>query len=191
MITDRLKEQTKNNHDRLEKKLDIFEHLVTVETYTELLKKMYFFYSPLEENLKTISKDLPPHYKVKAPLLKKDLQQLGVDLESLHSQQTPMTLKCSNGADAFGILYVLEGSTMGGQVIYHHLQKKLGLSAETGASFYFGYGSQTAQLWSVFKNYINNYSVSHPAQSDRMLSKADETFVYLEKWLCSESPNQQ
>jgi len=41
---------------------------------------------------------------------------------------------------AFGVLYVLEGSTLGGRHIALALEKRLGLTAGNGAMFFNAYG---------------------------------------------------
>jgi heme oxygenase len=51
---------------------------------------------------------------------------------------------------AFGCLYVMEGSTLGGKIIYNILKKQLGLSDSAGASFFYGYGPATGEKWKTF-----------------------------------------
>jgi heme oxygenase len=51
-----------------------------------------------------------------------------------------------------GTLYVIEGATLGGQVISRHLYRHLGFSANAGARFFNGYGDEAAtqQQWTLF-----------------------------------------
>jgi heme oxygenase len=49
-----------------------------------------------------------------------------------------------------GQLYVVEGSTLGGQVIARQLEVSLGLTAETGARMFAGHGANTAERWQSF-----------------------------------------
>lgn len=49
-----------------------------------------------------------------------------------------------------GSLYVVEGSTLGGQVIARLLKQHLGISPETGGRFYAGHGPLTQDRWSDF-----------------------------------------
>ena len=52
--------------------------------------------------------------------------------------------------DLVGILYVLEGSTLGGQLISKHLAKNLDLTSKTGGRFFAGYAENTATFWTDF-----------------------------------------
>jgi heme oxygenase len=49
-----------------------------------------------------------------------------------------------------GCLYVLEGSTMGGRVIYKQLQSVLKLNQQTGGRFFAGHGELTMPMWQAF-----------------------------------------
>ena len=57
-----------------------------------------------------------------------------------------------------GLLYVLEGSTLGGQFIAQHLQLTYGYTRSTGSDFYSGYGEQTTTHWQSFITYLNSFS---------------------------------
>ena len=61
------------------------------------------------------------------------------------------------------MLYPLEGSTLGGQVISIRLRDNLGLNATNGGRFFNGYGEQTGQYWAEFLDY-----------ADRSLRTSDE-----------------
>ena len=48
------------------------------------------------------------------------------------------------------MLYVLEGATLGGQVICRQLGPRLNLSADAGLSFYASYGELVGPRWKTF-----------------------------------------
>ncbi len=50
-----------------------------------------------------------------------------------------------------GRMYVMEGSTLGGQYIARHVEERLGLTHGHGNAFFTGYGPQTAARWREFK----------------------------------------
>jgi heme oxygenase len=52
--------------------------------------------------------------------------------------------------ELIGSLYVLEGATRGGRVIFRRMQKVLGITEDRGGRFFYGYGSQSEQLWHEF-----------------------------------------
>lgn len=52
-----------------------------------------------------------------------------------------------------GVLYVIEGSTMGGQVIARQIEASLGYTATCGARFFNAWGVETIQRWQAFLRY--------------------------------------
>jgi len=83
-----------------------------------------------------------------------------------------------------GSIYVLEGSTLGGQLIQPHLQQTLGLERGQGSSYFVGYGRQTAAMWQSFRHYVLRHSALDA--DDAMFRSAALTFQALERWLCDE-----
>lgn len=58
---------------------------------------------------------------------------------------------------ALGFMYVMEGSKLGGKVIYKHIHRTLGYSASNGAKFIADYGADTFGLWKVFLSTLSMY----------------------------------
>ena len=56
-------------------------------------------------------------------------------------------------AAVIGALYVIEGSTLGGQVIAPRLSQSLGIDCDHGAGFFHGYGDETHRHWEHFWRY--------------------------------------
>ena len=54
-------------------------------------------------------------------------------------------------AQVLGSLYVIEGSALGGRVIAPLLKRTLGLGQGSGASYFHGFGGDTAAMWSNFR----------------------------------------
>lgn len=78
-----------------------------------------------------------------------------------------------------GVLYTLEGSTLGGQVISAHLAQHQGLSAEGGARFFSGYGAQTEARWGQFWQWAVAVCPDHRSCREAA-DAAGATFAYLE-----------
>lgn len=55
-----------------------------------------------------------------------------------------------------GLLYVIEGSPLGGQHISTALSKYLGLTFDHGARFFHGHGERTLTFWNDFVAYLEN-----------------------------------
>ena len=128
--------------------------------YQQLLGIYYSLYHQLEAaikaylSLQSIAFDYQPRYKT--PLLLNDLKYWHIKPEPLRCQ---ITLPDLNSLGALlGLLYVLEGSTLGGQFIAQHLQLTYGYTRSTGSDFYSGYGEQTTTHWQSFISYLNSFS---------------------------------
>ena len=128
--------------------------------YQQLLGIYYSLYHQLEAaikaylSLQSIAFDYQPRYKT--PLLFNDLKYWHITPEPLACQ---IDLPDLNSLGALlGLLYVLEGSTLGGQFIAQHLQLTYGYTRSTGSDFYSGYGEQTTTHWQSFISYLNSFS---------------------------------
>jgi heme oxygenase len=49
-----------------------------------------------------------------------------------------------------GAMYVMEGSTLGGQLIARHVEKVLGFKSGCGDAYFLGHGDQTGRMWKEF-----------------------------------------
>jgi len=58
-------------------------------------------------------------------------------------------------AQAVGCLYVLEGSNLGGRVIYRQLQASLKIDRERGARFFHGHGEAAEAMWGGFWHFAS------------------------------------
>jgi heme oxygenase len=82
-----------------------------------------------------------------------------------------------------GCLYVLEGATLGGQVIARRLQETLKIGPENGASFFHGYGRDAGHLWKSFRAALAAYA-SDRWRQEQIIAGARDTFTHFEDWLC-------
>ena len=88
-------------------------------------------------------------------------------------------------AKAFGTLYVMEGATLGGQVINRHLKEHLGLTPENGGVFFNGYGQMTGPMWKAFGASIEAFAASANAD-DEIVAAAKDAFTSFKQ--CFEEP---
>jgi len=196
MILAKLKEQTAEQHQRLEIKLDILARLSSPQGYKSLLEQFYGFYQPLEIHLGSVM--CPPGSlsnftaRRKTPLLEKDL--LFLDLSERDLAEVPQCQKLptvESEAQAFGCLYVLEGATLGGQIISKYVADKLGYERERGAAFFKSYGAEVRAMWCGFVQALREYATAHDAD-DEVVAAAVDTFDKFEQWLCvGESPHER
>jgi heme oxygenase len=65
-----------------------------------------------------------------------------------------LPIRVEDQADLVGALYVIEGATLGGQVISPQIQAgRLGVTPEHGGRFFHGYGEQTTPRWNEFLSF--------------------------------------
>lgn len=173
-----LKEFTESTHKEIEQKLDIKNRLKELATYTILLRKMLGFYLALESSLASFDTG-EFHFVKRSPLIQQDLKKINADPTPLKPAELPA---CLNMAEATGIMYVLEGSMLGGTVIAQHLQENLGLTPESGAAFYFGKGPQTMPNWKNFLIHLEMVAQDSYKQ-EAIKQSALRTFQLLQKHL--------
>ena len=187
MILAKLREQTAEQHHRLEAKLDILTRLSSPEGYKSLLERFYGFYLPLEIHLGSVM--CPPGSLLnftarrKTPLLEKDL--LFLDLSERDLAELPQCQKLptvESEAQAFGCLYVLEGATLGGQIISKYVADKLGYERERGATFFKSYGAEVRAMWCDFMQALGEYATAHDTD-DEVVAAAVDTFDKFDQWL--------
>ncbi len=153
----------------------------TRHEYSELLQKYYGFYLPIESQLLDFHTPVFPPSRAKHNLLQEDLSflNLGPFFAPAICQKLPQIVDVPS---ALGICYVLEGATLGGQIISRHLKDSLGLKENDGLKFFLGYGSETAKMWNSFKAQARDI-VRSPQESHAMLQAAIKTFSSLSDWM--------
>jgi heme oxygenase len=80
-----------------------------------------------------------------------------------------------------GVLYVIEGSSLGGQLILKELQQRHGLTTETGARFFTGYGERISAQWRSFGDAVNTLVCAH--DSRYTLDSAKAMFRIFGDWM--------
>lgn len=81
---------------------------------------------------------------------------------------------------ALGIVYVMEGSTLGGRVILKNIEKQLGFNADNGAKYFSGYKENTGSLWKSFLFDMVQYEQQHDC-GDAIIEGANFAFGIIYK----------
>ncbi|WP_394649245.1 biliverdin-producing heme oxygenase [uncultured Deinococcus sp.] len=143
----RLKSETQALHEATEARMPVMDPGLTRADYARLLAQMHALIAPLEARL--LALDLPASLalpgRLKTPALRRDLAALNVAVPAPRPDGLPGSV-----AEGLGTLYVLEGGTLGGQIISRHLGPRLGLDAGAGLAYFSGYGPQTGPMWKRF-----------------------------------------
>lgn len=179
-----LRENTRQEHAAIESAVNFLEITRSSDAYENLLVKFYGFYSPIEEKLLRFEPDLLNlglnlRERLKTKVLIHDLELFkNVSSKIKFCSQLPAI---ENVFQVMGVLYVLEGSTLGGQVIHHHLLEKNDFADKEMLRFHFVYKEQTMDMWEKFKATLSQMPEGHEQE---ILLAAKNTFTALKDWVC-------
>ncbi len=181
-LLDRLRRETASLHQALEDGLALLRPEMRLEEYRSLLEGFYGFYAPWEASVENEIDGVIPHFRQerrKTPLLEHDLRFLASDLSAIpRCSALPDT---DSLAGVLGSLYVLEGATLGGQILSRHFHKQFNLTPGRGCSFFSSYGDAVGQRWKDFCDHLARYS--GPETDSSILRSAVDTFRLLGDWL--------
>lgn len=157
MLSDLLKSTTAYAHKKLEGQFDLQTLSESSHNLSTYLQRFHAVVAPIEselllfeDKLSELGLDLGP--RLKSGILKEDLQKLGSE-----PQAHVLEFDVINSVyEALGVLYVLEGSTLGGQVITKALKKN-----NLEAKYFDPYGAQTISFWNSLKDVLNKVSSEH------------------------------
>lgn len=186
-ILDRLRAATRLAHEAVERELDWERRVGSLDGYRDLLARLYGFHAVWEPAAAALLADdafFEPRRK--ARLLVADLRCLGLrqsDIDALALPCDPC-VPMGTRADALGAMYVLEGSTLGGQLIARRVTAVLGLGPQSGCSYYGVYGPAVGMMWRDFRARL--LDASSPEADDAMARTALCTFERLRTWLAAE-----
>jgi heme oxygenase len=175
-------------HERLEERLAITRRVVGAPEYERLLQRLYGIYQPIETNLKPFVGEFQEHgldlaARFKASKLEEDLRCLGCESEHLASLPMCARLPALRAySHAVGCAYVLEGATLGGQIIARQLCRVLEGTGDECMSFYRTYGRETASMWSSFLAFLHAHTWTNE-EIEQAVVAARETFECMEHWL--------
>jgi heme oxygenase (biliverdin-IX-beta and delta-forming) len=183
-LLERLKIETRPAHDRIEAAIDLDRRIASRNAYRDLLIRFYGFHKAWESDAAELAHDRTFfRARCKTQLLAKDLAALGLEpgeIEALPQCRPLMPLRAPEAV--LGSMYVVEGSTLGGTIIAHEVERKLGLNAETGCAFFRSYGRETAAMWKSFGAVL--LKASSPEADDIIVASAQKTFDVMHHWLC-------
>jgi heme oxygenase len=169
-----LREQTRVEHERVEATAamrHLFDDTMNVSSYVQLLRGYVDLYASWESRHAHWLRELASAgwiYESRLPALEYDLDSLeGVSETPVH-QHAPEDAK-----PAWGALYVIEGSLLGGQVIARQLAKRLPAHQHR----FFNLGShRPSHAWKDFQSLLDA-ALAEPEQLRAALLQARETFA--------------
>lgn len=190
-IMDRLKSETRSNHDQAEQNgfgMKVMNGGLTEDLYAQHLIAWRRMLAHLEQALRTSGNTLVAatwhEGLAKQPLLDRDLDQL-------RPGGFPFSPSVATAVQAFnhmvdfyaeeapecllGVLYVLEGSTMGGTVMKPRIAKQLSLENDRGLHYYGCYGKEVGVRFKEFRARMGG-SVDGSGTEESIIEAARSTF---------------
>ena len=188
-LIDRLRDETRDLHEGLERDLDWRRRMSSVDGHRGLLARWWGFHAVFEPLIEAHPPfpGLGPRRKLH--LLEADLRALGMPdagiqaLPRIRRQSLP-----NDWAGLVGAMYVLEGSTLGGQVIARYVRTVLAGTVAHGAyAYYEAYGrTHVGPMWRAFQERLST-EVPHGSH-DEVIAGARRTFAALRAWLAPDDP---
>jgi heme oxygenase len=176
VLLQRLRSETRPFHDALEQNefnQTLLAGDVSAAATSHFLRKLYGFLKPYEEQLDQhrFGPEWHMEERHRAHLILQDLEPAtGLPL---CPDMPPLTTR----AQLLGAMYVLEGSTLGGQVIARQLTKA---GIETRA-YFTGYAERTGPMWKSFCQLLTEESTDE--NQAETVESASLTFQKLHAWI--------
>jgi heme oxygenase (biliverdin-IX-beta and delta-forming) len=188
VLLDTLRSATAMAHRRLERKLPLMNPGLSLSHYRDILAAMWGYHAPLEAQLgaarawDVLGLDATAHQRTHR--LRDDLRALGLmDAAIDRLPRCDHLPSITPASRALGCLYVIEGSTLGGQVLLRHLTRHLAVDACRGGAFFAGHGEATAARWRQTCAGIAAFGARATASEAQAAEAAVHTFTTLEAWL--------
>jgi heme oxygenase len=188
----RLRSETRALHASTERRIAPAERLRDVQAYAGFLCVLYPLYASIEGRLATFGEwaALVPPLEVadrrRAHLLIADLSDLGV-AEPRGAGAAQQGVECFAGA--FGALYVIEGSRLGGRLLARQVSAAVGDAAAGALRFLGSDGTDVGHLWHELRTALSCFAAdSDAATRDAVIAGALETFRCFDRQLESWEP---
>ena len=185
-----LRTHTQAAHERL--KQNPLEESLTrsdypLRSYWLVLSDYYHFYRAMEALIESASERLKSRFdytpRRKHGWLHQDLvDSFHIDPEDAfwRPKRKFSPIRIEDQADLVGVLYTIEGASLGGQHISRHIQAgRLGVTAEHGGRFFHGYGEQTEARWNEFLTFAEQ-ACPDAAQREKAAQAALAVFTEVE-----------
>lgn len=180
-----LKERTKDLHDRIENTpiaKALASSSVRSKAYKEYLQKLLAIHIPVE-SIALANKEQWQKYGIeieqhcRTSMLEDDLKALGI------MQKPQGVLACEDWgfAKIVGALYVLEGSTMGGQILRERLSYIKGDDGLSATRYFGAYKEKTIPQWLHFSRFIDRYAAENKEESALVYEGAKTIYLAVEE----------
>ena len=165
----------------------IVSQSITLQEYRHILERLYGFVLPAEHVIEPLIvrylSSLDYEKLKRCPHLENDLTFLGLSVDELETlPQCDALTSLDTLPQALGVLYLFEGSRLGGKVLAKSLVEGLGLSELRGCAYFASNGANVGILWPSFKDVVNRY-VAAQGHDQEIIESAQKGFAALNSWL--------
>jgi len=189
-IMQRLKQETRQAHDRVEAvsyATEIKNGTISLAQYKSLLPRQYILHYTVENAIETgltqseaLQITFPKRRKV--DLLRKDMEELNILQTEI---SLPTGYYINSIPEALGAMYVTEGATLGGMFIKRMLSNIEHIRLNTSFHYYGCYGKMVGVYWQEMVRIIESYAKTTENQ-DTIVKTAKATFELYENILTRE-----
>lgn len=176
---ERLRTATRAAHAALEARLPVSGAAPGLDDYRDHLGFLLGFHEPLETALQNHDAygDAVPDLsrRFKSASLRADLGQFDTQHRA-RGDRVPVPRRT---AELMGVLYVIEGATLGARSLLPRLRAAGVVPGPIGTRYLRGYGAQSAAMWRRFCDRLNGLSAS---EADEAVEWAHQTFDRLDAW---------
>lgn len=163
MLQEKLKTETKQQHDQLEQLMfvgDIMTRNLTVEQYQKIVVTNYIVHKQYEHSIHNAltsanASQLGLADRKKTASLSLDLKEARLNSTEIKLTENQLTDTDFTEPYALGAMYVLEGATLGGSVIYKQLKLNENFGNSFNFNYYTVYGSELVNKWQNFLQVLN------------------------------------
>ncbi|QJT08937.1 biliverdin-producing heme oxygenase [Oceanidesulfovibrio marinus] len=185
----RLKDSIQDLHDAAQetRPLDaILNRSITRDEYRAVLERFYGIVIPFEAfiaaNIGGFDLGQPYAEIARRPDLERDLLFFGADAEYIAALPLAEVDARPDLPTALGLLYLMEGSRLGGLVIARSLQESLHVDPCHGAAYFSSRGKDPHMLNDELRNRLESW-VTRTGKGDAVISAAREGFSLMNAWM--------
>jgi heme oxygenase len=178
---EKLRRATAADHRAVEDTVSLMHEGLMSTEYVLCLQRIYGIVAAWEDHAANNAPEwMQPTVvaRQRKSLLELDLAWFGV-LEK--DDMRPTLPKTDDTPSFLGSMYVMEGSTLGGQLIARHVETALYLSEGQGDAYFRGHGDQTGPMW---KEFCEVLKIRVPDQeTDAVVNSAKAMFATFGEWM--------
>ena len=184
MDLQKLRRETAADHDRTEAAVPLLRERLSRADYARVLARLYGFVRGWERwAAARVPADLRPLLaeRQRSRLIVQDLEFLGQPLPGhVAALDSISEAQPVSRASFLGAMYVMEGSTLGGQYLAVEVERTLGLRHGEGNAYFVGYGARTGSMWNGFRAVL---AALPEADADEVIASAKRMFAAFAQWM--------